>query len=291
MILAFAGCDNSEPLSPETSAEPGVETAAVTEEPSMASVRFAGGIPIGTFGQPLSAFGSYYNGAKMTVSPSGLTKYLAAVKARGGKVVLMLAGPKTYYKDRNGFNFSRWKGRIDRFRGVNLNPYIKDGTIVGHLVVDEPNAPNSWNGKMISPGMVDEMARYSKGRWPSMATIVRAEPGYFKARRPRYLDAAWAQYVTRKGKAPDYIRRHVADAQRAGLSLVVGLNITKGGPNKRRLNASEVKSFGSALLASSYPCAFISWEYGSYQLSGSMRDAMRTLRGKAQSRSSKSCRS
>ena len=291
LVLGLAGCDSTEPLNPDSSTpiELGVEEAEVTE-PSLAAVRFAGGIPIGTFGQPLSAFGSYYNGAKMTVSPSGLTKYLASVKARGGKVVLMFAGPDHNYKDRRGFNFTKWKARIDRFRSVKIAPYISDGTIIGHLLVDEPNDPSNWYGKMISPGMVDEMARYSKSRWSNLATLVRAEPKYFSNRRPRYLDAAWAQYVTRKGTAPDYIRRNVADAQRAGLSLVVGLNITKGGPNRRRLTANEVKSFGSAMLSSSYPCAFISWEYGSYQLSGSMRDAMRMLRGKAQSRSSKSCR-
>jgi len=123
-----------------------------------------------------------------------------------------------------------------------------------------------------------------------MVTIVRVAPSYFRNRRPRYLDAAWAQYVTRKGTAPDFIRRNVADAQRSGLGLVVGLNISKGGPNRSRLSASQVKSFGSALLNSSYPCAFISWQYESYLSTGSMKDAMRMLRGKAQNRSSRSCR-
>ena len=291
LVLGFAGCDSTEPLNPDSSTptELGVEEAELSE-PSFAAGRFAGGIPIGTFGQPLSAFGSHYNGAKMTVSPNGLTKYLAEVKARGGKVVLMLAGPKNHYKDRNGLNFTRWKSRVDRFKGTNFDSYINDGTIIGHLVVDEPNARGSWNGKMVSPAQVDEMARYSKQRWPRMATIVRTEPKYFSSRRPRYLDAAWAQYVTRKGTASNYLRSNVADAQRLGLGLVVGLNISKGGPNHRRLNANEVKSFGSAMLSSSYPCAFISWEYGSYQLAGSMKDAMKTLRNKAQSRSSRSCK-
>jgi hypothetical protein len=312
MIFAFAGCDTSEPLSPESSTLTGAENTTLADaenttladaenttlaevqgapaELSFASASFAGGIPIGHAGQPVSAFGSYFNGAKMTISPGELVNYLRGIKARGGKVVLMLAGTDHYYKDSRGFNLTKWKARIDRFKGVNFSSYINDGTIIGHFLVDEPNDSHNWNGKTISPAVVDEMARYSKQRWSNMRTIVRVEPSYFRSRRPQYIDAAWAQYVTRKGNASDYIRRNVSDAQHAGMALVVGLNISKGGPNQRRMTPTEVKNFGSALLSSSYPCAFISWQYDSYVASTTMRDAMRMLRGKAQSRASKTCR-
>ena len=292
LALAFGACDADE-LTNTTSddlsgpADPAAPVVAV-EAPSFAT-SFAGGIPFGHFAQPVSAFGSYYNGAKMTISPGDLIKYLAGIKARGGKVVVMFAGNDRHYKDSRGFNLTKWKARIDRFKGINFSSYIKDGTIIGHFLVDEPNDPNNWYGKAISPSVVDEMARYSKSRWSTMPTIARVEPSYFKS-DPRYLDAAWAQYVTRKGAAADYIRRNVADAQRAGLGLVVGLNISKGGPNRRRLTPSEVKSFGSALLNSSFPCAFLSWQYDSYLSTTGMKDAMRYLRSKAQSRSSKTCR-
>lgn len=296
LALAFGACDADEltntttddPSSPVNLADP-TEAAIPVETPSLAT-SFRGGIPFGHFEQPISAFGDQFSGAKLTVAPGDLLKYLAGIRARGGKVVLMFAGNDRHYKDRRGFNMSKWKARIDRFKGINFSSYINDGTITGHLLVDEPNDPENWYGKTISPAVVDEMARYSKQRWSRMVTIVRVAPSYFRNRRPRYLDAAWAQYVTRKGTAPDFIRRNVADAQRSGLGLVVGLNISKGGPNRSRLSASQVKSFGSALLNSSYPCAFISWQYESYLLTGSMKDAMRMLRGKAQNRSSRSCR-
>jgi hypothetical protein len=44
------------------------------------------------------------------------------------------------------------------------------------------------------------------------------------------------------------------------------------------------------MLSSSYPCAMINWQYGSYLTTSSMSDALRYLRNKAQNRSSKSCR-
>jgi hypothetical protein len=135
------------------------------------------------------------------------------------------------------------------------------------------------------------MAKYSKQLWPDMVTIVRAEPGYMGTNH-RYLDAAWAQYLSRKGTPEDYIRENVAEAQKRGLGLVVGLNFIKGGiPNLSTMTGSEVEAWGSALLSSSYPCAFISWQYNSSYLSSSgILAAMSALRRKAESRGTKSCR-
>jgi len=57
------------------------------------------------------------------------------------------------------------------------------------------------------------------------------------------------------------------------------------------MNATEVQTYGSALLSSSYPCAFISWQYNStYLSSSSIKSAMDVLRNKAQNRSAKTCR-
>jgi hypothetical protein len=138
---------------------------------------------------------------------------------------------------------------------------------------------------------VEEMAKYSKSLWPTMATIVRAEPKHMGDNH-RYLDAAWAQYLSRRGNVNEYIKDVVGDAQRKGLALVVGMNVLKGGsPNGTKMTASEVENWGSALLSSSYPCAFINWEYqGDYFSSSGIRSAMSALRRKAESRSTKSCK-
>ena len=140
--------------------------------------------------------------------------------------------------------------------------------------------------------MLEQMARYSKQLWPSMPTIVRVEPGYL-ARNHRHLDAAWAQYKAKRGDVHDYINRNVADAKAKGLALVAGLNLIHGGvPNNTAMSPTEVERFGGAILNSSYPCAFISWQYNSNLLSGSaMKSAMDKLRRKSQYRATKSCRS
>jgi len=204
----------------------------------------------------------------------------------------MFAGNEKYYKDGSGhFSLDKWKQRVNRFRSVDFSSYVKDGTIIGHYLIDEPNDPANWNGRPVSASTVDEMGRYSKQLWPGMVTIVRTEPGYFGFSQ-RYVDTAWAQYLSRRGNVSDYIRKQVSDAQNRGLQLVVGMNVIKGGtPNGTQMSASEVKEWGATLLSSSYPCAFISWQYSSsYLNNSSIEDAMSYLRNKAENRSSRSCR-
>jgi hypothetical protein len=314
LAVAFGACDSGNSLSPESTSGTdspvenqtlgasidtlgaSIDTLAVAPTAdglSLASASWSGGIAFGTFNQPTTWYGNTYNGAKRTIGPYELLSTLSAIRARGGKVVLMLAGSEINYKDASGhFSLTKWKQRIDRFRGINFNAFITDGTIIGHYMIDEPQDATNWSGSPIPPATVEAMGQYSKSRWPGMATIVRAEPRYFPF-SPRYVDAAWAQYAARFGDAGTYIRRQVADAQNRGLALVTGMNLIDGGnPKHTPMNASEVKSYGAALLSSSYPCAFISWQHRTTYLStASIKDAMQYLSYKAKSRSAKSCRS
>lgn len=307
-VLGFAlvGCDQAQPLDPEGSVtEAGVATdeatvaqdevvlEAVDEAASeaMAAARSGGGIPFGMTSQPVKDIGDVFSGGKVTVTPQNVRGVLSAVRARGGRVVIMLAGHPKYYKDGGRFSLSKWKARVGRFKGVDINSYISDGTVIGHYLIDEPQDKANWRGTSISPGTVDEMAKFSKQLWPRMATIVRTHPSFFKS-NPRYVDAAWAQYLARRGSVQNYIRQSVSDAQRRGLALVVGLNVVDGGiPNGTKMTPGEVQSFGSALLSSSYPCAFVSWKHAGNLSSGSMRSALKSLRQKADSRPRKSCMS
>ena len=306
LVLGLAACDKSEAFNPDNSItpdaadqgpmlgaeEPEIVQVSEVSGPTLASATFSGGIPFGTFQQPVTTFGGRYNGTKLTVGPSALMSALSGAKSRGGKVALMLAGNHRYYQDAGGrFSLTKWKARIDRFKNLKFDSYINDGTVIGHFMMDEPNDPTNWNGQPVPPSMIEEMARYSKQLWPNMPTIVRVEPGYL-SQNHRYLDAAWAQYLARRGPVGDYIRRVVSDAQQRGLGLVVGLNFMDGGtPNGTKMTPSEVESWGSALLSSSYPCAFISWQYNStYLTSSGIGSAMDALRRKAENRGTKSCR-
>jgi len=286
---ALAGCDTDRLTN---SSEQGVPASEpVTLAPAFA-VGFRGGIPFGTWALPTTMFGSVYNGAVRNIDPSQLLSELADIKARGGRVILAMAGQEDNYKDgANHFSLTLWKQRIDRFRGINFNSYIDDGTVMGHYIIDEPNDPANWGNQPVPGTMVEELATYSKSIWPKMATVVRVEPTYL-AKWTGYhnLDAAWAQWVTNRGDPADYLRGQAAEAQKVGVALVTGLNIRKGAPNQQPLSASTVLSAGSALLANDYPCAFISWEYeADYLARSDIKSAMSQLSQKAENHSARSC--
>lgn len=299
-LLALAACGADQRFDPSTvhggpldsagADDSGVE-AVPAGDLSPAAITYRG-IAIGHFDQPISTFGRLYNGGHRNFSPSGIRQELAAIRSRGGRVVIPFAGSPRYYKEDGYFSLTKWKSRVNRFRRVDLSDFIRDGTIIGHYMIDEPNDPANWRGRPVPPSVLEEMARYSKQLWPNMPTIVRTEPGYL-SRNHRYLDAAWAQYLSRKGAPNDFIRRNVSAAQQRGLGLVVGLNVLNGGkPHGTRMTPSEVSSWGSALLSSSYPCAFISWTYSrDYLSTRGMGEAMGALRRKAESRSTRRCRS
>jgi hypothetical protein len=287
LLIALTGCEsaNSFDPGPPHGADP------ATDGP-LTSASFAGGIPIGMAAQPLTAFGSRFNGAKLTIGPNQLMTELPIIRSRGGKIVIMLAGNPRHYTDGSGhFSLTKWKGRVDLFKSIDFASYVSDGTIIGHYLMDEPNDPRNWNGQTVPPSVIEEMAKYSKQLWPGMPTIVRVEPDYLGYNH-HYLDAAWAAYLWRRGNVNDYIRQNVADAQARGLGLVVGMNVLRGGnPNGTTMTASEVESWGSAMLSSTYPCAFLMWEHNSDFLSSAgMGSAMDALRRVAQNRSSRTCR-
>lgn len=308
LMVSLVACNGDDTLNPVPAATPTTPTTAdpvdqvltLTDDgvqaapvvPSEAAVSFAGGIPMGTFAQPTSEFGSVYNGALRNIGVNRLLSELSAIRSRGGRVVLMMAGSQPNYLTRDGsFSLSMWKERVNRYRGVNFNSFINDGTIIAHYLIDEPYDEDNFGGKAVSGSTLEEMARYSKSIWPNLKTVVRAEPYLIKwSGTYRALDAAWAQYLSRKGNVNDYIQRNISTAKQMGLGLVVGLNILKGGtPNGTWMTPSEIENYGSALLNSDYPCAFISWQYTDKVTSGSVKDAMSKLRRKAENRASRSC--
>jgi hypothetical protein len=229
----------------------------------------------------------------MNIAPELMLRTLAEIKARGGRVILALAGKETYYTDSRGhFSFSMWKERVNRYRGVNFNSYIADGTVIGHYMIDEPNDPANWNGETIPGSMLEEMAKYSKSLWPTMTTIVRTQPSYLDnfTTNYKYLDAAWAQYAERFGDPRPWLAGNIAAAKSKGLALVVGLNISMGTVRKTELSPQQIESWGSALLSDSYPCAFISWQYREpYMSRAEIRTALSHLAQKARAHAARSC--
>lgn len=229
------------------------------------------GIPFGLFGMSGRKVVAPYTSGMQGADPDSILLDLAAAKARGARMFVNLAGGnKSNVADANGrFDYDRWRQRIDRLLPIKneLNAHVAEGTLVAHMMIDEPGAPNSWGGQTVPLTTLDQMAQYSLSIFPGLLTAVRAAPTSLQGQSWRYLDIAWAQYTARKGSIDLYVPAEVAAARAQGLGLVVGLNITKGGdgssgfglPNEWSMSGAEILRYGLALLDPPLACAFVSW--------------------------------
>jgi hypothetical protein len=238
------------------------------------------GIVFGVYNMDVEQMTSVLNGTMQGggLTPDNILSRLAAARAKGARMVLkMCMGDDKYVKNPDGtFSFTKWKALVDRFRSVNLTPYITDGTLLGHFLIDEPHRAAKW-GKPIPQATVEAMAQYSKQIWPGLTTFVRVVPSWLAAAPVTYtyLDAGWLQYAWGKGDVATMVASEVAIAKSKHLGLMVGLNVLQGGNGSSgirgttsgnwAMSASEVRSYGTTLLSQSYACGFYNW---SYTLSG-----------------------
>jgi hypothetical protein len=132
---------------------------------------------------------------------------------------------------------------------------------------------------------------------------VRAYPDWLSKASFRwyYLDASWAQYSYRKGEVNAWVKSMASYAKNEGLGLIVGLNYLNGGNSSSgikgtnsgsyAMSASQVKSWGAALMANPQACAMLSWRYSSTYFGRSdIKSANSYLGYKAKNRSRTSCR-
>jgi hypothetical protein len=239
-------------------------------------------IPWGEWGLDFADLRAPVTGAILPVSRATVAAALRAAQANRVRLILNLAGAGSNYQNPDGtFNLEMWKARIDTYRDVNFAPYVAEGLVLAHFLMDEPGAEGTWGGQRLSRAVVDSMASYSKSIWPSLPTAVRAAPSWLAAGDTTYrdLDIGWAQWSgpnrgPSAGTTPEEFRdRNVAYAKRLGLGLVVGLNYLNGGdgssglpgtgdrPGLWQMSAGEIEHAGTVLAGAPYVCAFISWQH------------------------------
>lgn len=264
------------------------------------------GIVFGQYQMKNSSITSVYNGVLRLPSPRNLIMTLATARAKGGRVLVKLANHDRHTMNRNRtFNLSKWKAQVARFKNVKFDSYIKDGTLLGHYLLDEPYDASNWGGRRIPPAVVEEMAKFSKKLWPGMTTFVRAPPEYLASTgvKFKYLDAGWAMYEYSKWRSDvrRWIRTQNAAAKKAGIKLVVGLNVLNGGTKESRfrgtkgvkyaMSARQLRSWGSILLQETQACAWFNWRHDSrYYGRSDIKSAMKYLSSKLKSRPRTSCR-
>jgi hypothetical protein len=235
------------------------------------------GIPFGLWDVQSGTFASMsppFTASIPWIDQNVVIKELNAFRALGAQIFLNLIGSYRKVTNPDGtFSFALWKqNAIDRFKGIDFDTYLADGTVLGAVIIDDHFAPDVWSGHAIPNTMVEEMGAYVKSIWPMMPVAVRADPknmqlpGGWKS-----VDIAWLQYNPRT-KGPNYIQTQMIQYYpQIDLALVVGLQVLDGGlgesgvPGFSRgtytMSYDEVMKYGQMLLGVAQACAFFSWTY------------------------------
>ncbi len=296
--LVAAACADNDRVGPSTETE-------MTTVPDLAAAATQPGIVFSSTKLAVSQLNSVHTGLVYTATPSGVLNTLSQVRAKGGRVLIRLAGGEADYKNADGtFNLAKWKSGVDKFRSINLDSYINDGTIVGHFILDEPHFASRWGNKVIPQATVEAVAKYSKQRWPNLPTLVAAPPNWLADAVVTYvyLDAGWITFRSKTSDNPaTWAANQVKRAKSKGLGLVAGLNVLDGGDGSSgirgtlaktwAMSAAELRQYGTALLNQSYVCAFSNWRYSdTYYNRTDIKNAMADLSAKARSHARTSCK-
>lgn len=309
LIIACAGCgsDNAGPSSPVDPPAGPTGEPADAGSPALDPNSNQPGIVFASFSMDNAYLTSVHTGwmSGGSLDPSNILSRLSGARAKGGRVIVKLSkGRDTFVKNPDGtFSLTKWKSLVSGYRTVDLGPYIADGTIIGHYLIDEPHRPSRWGGNGISQATLESMAQYSKALWPQMATVVRVAPSWLADSPVTYnhLDAGWTQYTVGKGDASTWVRAEAAAAKRKGLGLVVGMNVLDGGDGSSKIrgftngkwamSANELRDYGSAMLAEPQACAFFNWTHDvGYYGRADIGSAMAALSAQARSHPKTSCR-
>jgi hypothetical protein len=287
LLAALVGtsCDNSNPLASSDPSEP--PTALATTDslptdsvsafaaPEFASVSYSG-IPFGPFGLWKSYTDVKWGPRPFTAShnsdnASGLVTRINAARLKGHRLVLALTGgPSTHYTTNGRFDLAKWKSKLNTYNTATIRNAVAgavaDGTIIGYSMIDEPETKR-WGG-VVSKPLLDKMATYAKGIFPTLRMGVNhgASAFYTWRTNERYhvVDYTLNSYGWRvnSGNAAAYRDKVLARARLEGITAAFALSILDGGIKKTNCFTSasaccpqpQTEGFGTLLGAGGYNC-------------------------------------
>jgi hypothetical protein len=281
----------------------------------------ATGIPFGPFGlwasaTTLEAGAGPFTTSQNSTDPGTIVTQISAARTMKQTLVLaMTGGAHSNYLTNGAFDLSKWKARMDRFNTSAIRNAVaqgvSDGTIVGNSLMDEPEFKD-WGG-VVTKSMLDQMASYAKGYFPSLPMGVNHGPGGYRWRateRYRVVDYTVNQYawVGSKGDLSTWRTAVLSQAALDGVTPAFSLNLLNGGtqdtdgtwdctgtgglgtraPNCR-MTASQLDNWGSGLVTSG--CALLMWRYDdAFVARTDNKQSFADIAARAASLASQSCR-
>ena len=196
-------------------------------------------------------------------------KILDRARQDHAHIFITMAGGRNRFQDEHGaFSLDMFQSQIERFRGLDLSSYVKDGTVLGHLMFDEPHDPTNWDGRPVPPSVVDQAAKISKELWPYLPTSIGSPPTYITKDGPmKYLDYCSAAYARKQGPFSAWLDRQVTTARAGKVKLVVTINVLdfagKGmrAENLRSMSSTDLESLATTALDNPYVAAVLMWKW------------------------------
>jgi hypothetical protein len=245
------------------------------------------------FQAPAGDYSSRWTASVYRADAGTVMSRLAEAQREGLRSVVNLARPGRVKNADGTFNFTKWKGEVDRYRPLALGQYVTSKTFYAHFLVDQPNCASCWGGKAIPWETVEAMAKYSKSVWPGLPTVAKVAPSLLAKASFRwsYLDAGWATYNTRLGNLSTYLANESKAADSKGLGFMVGLNLLDAsGVNTAPMTASQIMQLGTTAAKSADVCALVGWQYDkAYVGQPSVRAALDSVAKVAKLRRVASC--
>jgi hypothetical protein len=211
---------------------------------------------------------------QLATSGAGYTlgTLLPLMRESGVRITLRLTGDHEFYTTRNGdFDLAAWKVALDQWNPADLAPFVADGTLAGHMLLDDIV---NFEGHDPTAAELEEMARYSRARLPGLMVYVREEAQRMPkpaGGRYQYVQFAVNQYTTRRGEVQAYTDDNMRASREMGLGVINGLNIADGGDGSSgqpgwgkgfwAMSPDEIRRYGSVLATQEGVSMFLCWEY------------------------------
>lgn len=284
-----------------------VATADSRADTSVVSLTktLAGGTATGVFFGPYNLYGGgasgpsswstplpgsdIYSMSMDFLAPAGVLERIASARERHLKLITtMTGGSHDRYKTNGVFDITKWTAVMDAYNTPTIKAAVAaavaDGTIIGNVVMDEPqntSPDNSWGpAGTMTKSRVDQMCGYVKSIFPTLpAGVVHDHTVFQPDQNYAICDFIISQYrwAKTKGDIAAFRDGGLAWAKRSGVAIAFSLNILDGGIPTTvagscaygvgtygyncRMSPTQVRDWGQALGTSA--CALTMWRYDS----------------------------
>ncbi|HCM38036.1 TPA: hypothetical protein DIS61_05275 [Patescibacteria group bacterium] len=216
-------------------------------------------LPLGPFNPPQVEYGYPFTGGFLDLKISTALATLASAKASNMHVFVHFTGGRSNFQTSTGaFDLTKWKAQLDNWKSLvpQIQAYVDDGTITGHMMLDEPQDPNNWDGNTVPCSDILGAADYSHSAafWPNMPAGAGTHATWIADQSCDWLsskfDFTLTPYTYARGQTyQDFLSANLDAASRGGFTFYASLNVLDGGTTKGvEMTQQQIQDAGGYFL-------------------------------------------